>query len=49
MPAIFERMPANQLLRMKSQAAISIPAQTVEEARRWVETADIEDTQDESL
>jgi hypothetical protein len=48
-PDIFERMPANKLLRMKSFAAIAIPAQPVEEAREWINSAEIEALPDESL
>lgn len=49
LPTIFERMPANQLLRMKSHAAIAIPTQTVEEAKSWLRRASVEATLDESL
>jgi hypothetical protein len=49
MPALFERMSANRLLRMKSHQAIAIPSQTVKEARRWLKRAEIEEVSDESL
>lgn len=48
-PAIFERMPPNELLRLKSRTTISIPTQTVEEAKAWLERASVEVTLDESL
>ena len=49
LPMIFERTPSNQLLRIKSQAAVAIPAQTIPEARRWLESAEIGAVPDESL
>jgi hypothetical protein len=49
LPMIFERTPGNQLLRVRSQAAVAIPAQTLEEAKRWIDRAEVEAMPDESL
>jgi hypothetical protein len=49
LPAIFEHTKPNQLLRVRSYAAVSIPAQPFEDAQRWIESADIEAVPDDSL
>jgi hypothetical protein len=49
LPMIFERTPSNQLLRVKSQVAVAIPAQTLEEAKRWLKYANVGMVPDESL
>lgn len=49
LPLIFERAPVNQLLRASSRAAVAIPAQSLSEAKRWINSQDIEAVPDESL
>jgi hypothetical protein len=49
LPDIFERTPPNRLLKWRWQGAISIPAQTIGEAKRWVGGTDIDAIPDETL
>lgn len=49
LPMIFERTPGNQLLRVKSQAAVAVPAQSLSEAKRWMTEASIGAIPDDSL
>jgi hypothetical protein len=50
LPMLFEHHPENQLLRVRSPGAIAIPAQSLQDAKRWVAAADVEaDIPDETL
>lgn len=51
LPQIFERVPGNQLLRVRSSAAVAIPAQSLGEARQWLgnQKIEAEPISDESL
>jgi hypothetical protein len=42
LPSLFEHTTANQLLRVKSQAAVAIPAQPLEDAKQWLNSQDTE-------
>jgi hypothetical protein len=42
LPQIFEHTAPNQLLRVRSYAAVSVPSQTIDDAQRWITNADID-------
>ena len=49
LPDIFEHTAPNRLLKMRWQGAVSIPTQTIGEARRWIGETGIDAIPDETL
>jgi hypothetical protein len=49
LPMIFETSTAKRMIRVSSQAAVTVPAQSLSEARQWAREAKIEIPPDESL
>ena len=49
LPLVFEHHPENGLLRVRSRAAVAIPAQSLPDAKRWITEQDIEAVPDETL
>jgi hypothetical protein len=49
LPQIFEHVTRRQIIQVSSSAAVTIPAQTLGEAKRWAMSADIQPTSGESL
>lgn len=49
LPDIFERTSRKRMLRVSSQAAVSIPSQSLPEAKAWLTAAEIDPIPEESL
>lgn len=49
LPMIFDSATAKKMIRVSSQAAVTIPAQSLGEAKRWIKSAEIQSASEESL